>query len=516
MIGRAAIASSINNQAGGGINKAALLTEIEALANANWIIDGAESYKTWVGGGSPPTNQAVDGESVTGGIKSKGNAVPQNGSAQDLHWEYKGSDYSTLRLFYAQYSAPVYRDFGNFMRGLHFTNGEASNYETNPSNFSSAVDIVDFAFTWTPFRGARSEAIWNSGVTGFMLKNAINDSTIEFDCQGLTGTVQSSAGVFAKELGRVYKFRIQILANGDFKVWMTDIKDGDTPIISGNASGWTGMHDQTLGTNAHVASGLYHHGIMSLGQVFSSAEQDTIVANYDLIWPPAQDPSWPYYRAQIPSLTLGFTDFDQDTHKWTPGNRGTFVGGSGTEHPSGPFARWWFHSSVSEWNTLLSNANHLDNHVQIGGQIVLTGGSGGDTLDTLTADGVSLISGAASFNSDLATTADDIASNINAHSSGWKAVSISGRNGVCLVPPANYPITSVCAIAASATGITFTTQDGAKDPNELDRDLYIEWFFNEGASNTEDPAYSFVPRDDQGNLGFEEMGRWGVDNIEGN
>jgi hypothetical protein len=88
------------------------------------------------------------------------------------------------------------------------------------------------------------------------------------------------------------------------------------------------------------------------------------------------------------------------------------------------------------------------------GSLTLTGGGGG-SVDTLTVNGVSVISGAVSFNTSLSQTALDIAANINAHTSSPNyTASAVGR--VVTIKAAENVGTAADGFAVAATYTTLT------------------------------------------------------------
>ena len=71
--------------------------------------------------------------------------------------------------------------------------------------------------------------------------------------------------------------------------------------------------------------------------------------------------------------------------------------------------------SFNRDNPLKVNRYYPEGSVSATGSVQLTGGSG--TVNGITVNGVQIMSGAVAFNTDLATTASDVAANINAFTS---------------------------------------------------------------------------------------------------
>ena len=112
------------------------------------------------------------------------------------------------------------------------------------------------------------------------------------------------------------------------------------------------------------------------------------------------------------------------------------------------------------------------------GTVTLTGGAAG-SVDTITVDGVNIMSGAVSFSTDLATTATAVASNINAHASTPEytavavgaVITISAASGAGSTP-------NGFEVLATATTITTSTTDMAGGSFALTSSPQNLWMFD--------------------------------------
>jgi hypothetical protein len=112
------------------------------------------------------------------------------------------------------------------------------------------------------------------------------------------------------------------------------------------------------------------------------------------------------------------------------------------------------------------------------GTVTLTGGAAG-SVDTITVDGVNIMSGAVSFSTDLATTATAVASNINAHTSTPEytavavgaVITISATSGAGSTP-------NGFEVLATATTITTSTTDMAGGSFALTSSPQNLWMFD--------------------------------------
>jgi hypothetical protein len=112
------------------------------------------------------------------------------------------------------------------------------------------------------------------------------------------------------------------------------------------------------------------------------------------------------------------------------------------------------------------------------GTVTLTGGAAG-SVDTITVDGVNIMSGAVSFSTDLATTATAVASNINAHTSTPEytavavgaVITISAASGAGSTP-------NGFEVLATATTITTSTTDMAGGSFALTSSPQNLWMFD--------------------------------------
>ena len=112
------------------------------------------------------------------------------------------------------------------------------------------------------------------------------------------------------------------------------------------------------------------------------------------------------------------------------------------------------------------------------GTVTLTGGAAG-SVDTITVDGVNIMSGAVSFTTNLATTATAVASNINAHTSTPEytavavgaVITISAASGAGSTP-------NGFEVLATATTITTSTTDMAGGSFALTSSPQNLWMFD--------------------------------------
>ena len=112
------------------------------------------------------------------------------------------------------------------------------------------------------------------------------------------------------------------------------------------------------------------------------------------------------------------------------------------------------------------------------GTVTLTGGAAG-SVDTITVDGVNIMSGAVSFTTNLATTATAVASNINAHTSTPEytavavgaVITISATSGAGSTP-------NGFEVLATATTITTSTTDMAGGSFALASSPQNLWMFD--------------------------------------
>ena len=112
------------------------------------------------------------------------------------------------------------------------------------------------------------------------------------------------------------------------------------------------------------------------------------------------------------------------------------------------------------------------------GTVTLTGGAAG-SVDTITVDGVNIMSGAVSFTTNLATTATAVASNINAHTSTPEytavavgaVITISAASGAGSTP-------NGFEVLATATTITTSTTDMAGGSFALASSPQNLWMFD--------------------------------------
>ena len=109
------------------------------------------------------------------------------------------------------------------------------------------------------------------------------------------------------------------------------------------------------------------------------------------------------------------------------------------------------------------------------GTVTLTGGASG-SVDDITIDGVSQMSGSVAFNTDLATTALDVASDINATSTTYVATVVGATITLTSVTD-GYAYNNL-VVDATVTTITADTKDTKGGSDGLVGSVYNRWMFD--------------------------------------
>lgn len=111
------------------------------------------------------------------------------------------------------------------------------------------------------------------------------------------------------------------------------------------------------------------------------------------------------------------------------------------------------------------------------GTVTLTGGGAG-SVDSITVDGVAITTAAVPFNTNLATTADDVVTNINAYSatSGYSASNVGAVITIEADTAGSAP--NGYAVVATTTTITATEVDMAGGSDALADDPLNMWMFD--------------------------------------
>lgn len=109
------------------------------------------------------------------------------------------------------------------------------------------------------------------------------------------------------------------------------------------------------------------------------------------------------------------------------------------------------------------------------GTVTLTGGASG-SIDDITIDGVSIMSGAVPFNTDLSTTAGDVVTNINAYSVDYTAASVGAV--ITITAVADGSIYNGNIVVAVTTTMTASTTNMTGGSDALVVSPYNLWMFD--------------------------------------
>ena len=111
------------------------------------------------------------------------------------------------------------------------------------------------------------------------------------------------------------------------------------------------------------------------------------------------------------------------------------------------------------------------------GTVTLTGGASG-TVDSITVNGVNVMSGAVSFTTDLATTATAVAANITAHTSSPNYTAAAVGTVITITAATTGPAPNGFVVAATTTTITATDTDMVGGQNAYSPDANNSWMFD--------------------------------------
>lgn len=111
------------------------------------------------------------------------------------------------------------------------------------------------------------------------------------------------------------------------------------------------------------------------------------------------------------------------------------------------------------------------------GTLTLTGGSAG-SVDAVTVNGVTITSGSVAFNTDLSTTATDVAFNITAYTSSPDYTAVAVGSVITIMAVAGGSATNGFVVGVSLTTITATTAAMAGGSNALTTNTNNTWMFD--------------------------------------
>jgi hypothetical protein len=119
------------------------------------------------------------------------------------------------------------------------------------------------------------------------------------------------------------------------------------------------------------------------------------------------------------------------------------------EYVDGTLSHFYDETLVSDW---------YDGKARYSFDVI--GGTGGGTLDTLTVGGISVISGAVSWNTDTDTTADDIAADINSHVSTPEYNAVANGNRVTIIADIDGTAANGLEVVATVTDVSLSALTG--------------------------------------------------------
>jgi len=147
------------------------------------------------------------------------------------------------------------------------------------------------------------------------------------------------------------------------------------------------------------------------------------------------------------------------------------------------------------------------------GSVTLTGGSSG-SVNTILVNTVAITSGAVAFATDLATTAANVAANINAFTSTPNYTAVAVGAAITITASTAGAATNGFPVIVSTTGITTTTTNMSGGVDVLIDSEYNQWMFQTAydASSTENsliahvaPNLSCVCNDEGGQIFYGDL-----------
>lgn len=345
---------------------------------------------------------------------------------------------STSTMWYKDFCTtnvvPQLRIRSEYDKYVRIYNGQLSDsyYETNTGSITTITHPVDIIY-WMQFNWG-TEA---SETTGDLRWDG---SVVQWAGNGIAGGTVNSTSNFALGDNMI---RLRMEADGDVAIFVNGTAAGTATTRTFSTT------ERRLGTSSHVLTHNARAVFMKFGE-FTSTEIAKLTYYSNLLWPRTGTYPYPYRTNHWQNTS---SQWNGTLKQWEPGRNLTsvFQGGNGTE---GTHEYFWIYWNSAD-DTLFPVNNKLDEQIKIPGSIHLDAIGTGDVLNSVSIDGVTITSGAVNFNTDAATTATDLCTNVNAHQTRyWCRAS---GNASQLFDTRNLFDTN--AITFSATGFTPTTID---------------------------------------------------------
>ena len=143
-------------------------------------------------------------------------------------------------------------------------------------------------------------------------------------------------------------------------------------------------------------------------------------------------------------------------------------------HSGGPSTLERFTIDASKNSSVITNRTPVA--VAATGRVTLTGGASG-SVDSITVNGVNVMSGSVSFTTDLATTAAAVAANITAHPSVPNYTATAAGPVITITAAVPGMLPNGYAVVATATTITVTDEDMGGGSDALTPSVANRWMF---------------------------------------
>jgi len=331
-------------------------------------------------------------------------------------------------------------DRGDLDKSLRIHNGALglNEWETNPGSLSPAkTKPIDCIFTLRYTPGVQYEGL---------IFPSWYDNGGNFTIFGMA----TSHGVAAYYYQTII-VRAKIDGAGNGEVWINGVS------VHTQAGADFNTTEITVGTNSHTPFIYFYNSVTSFAVGGFTAPQVTSIMTNLAIVAPLGLPTYP-----ILTKCVGIGINQYMGSGWNPSYHNgvdqvpVFTGGSGV---AGTHRYQWYYFVTGQPTLFPSADGLLSNHRQVPSSIDLTTLSTGDSLDSLTVDGVNIMSAPVSYAVSTAATVTAIAANINAHQSNYLAVV---ADSTCIqVHPNNNNYRSD-TLAFTATGFTPTMVQTAK------------------------------------------------------
>lgn len=444
------------------------------------------------------TNQCVSGD-VCLGLRSFGSNKP------NIHnLPFAGTQSITPSnglLWFKDYAVnPQYIDYGQFDKFLRFFNGppNVAYYETNPGsvspNITQPLDLIIGIryYPHTPDEGVNRIKPMGSTVA--------TEHLVVFD--GYSPDITLANGVTLPYYTDCV-LRVLVLGDNTWQVWVNGVSQGTGTGVAFSTNEWI------YGTNSHAMYCHIRYQIAKFGQ-FSTNDIATIYANSQTIWPWTK-PSYPL----ITELYYGDNStWDGTAKSWRAGRGHTpvFSGGTGT---AGTHKYVWYWFDSGDATLFPSGDGVLTNHRQIPASVNISTIAAGNSVSTISIDGVTLCSPCGTYATSATATADAIVTLVNGNQTQYLA---ERRTTATIL---FHPIGLGCnnyhtnAVTITASGFSPTKIDAPRS-QDLVRTTYAvtgQVFDGHAGDNVMKVACIVYPFDSAGAAGEPLPTRWIPDNI---